>query len=32
MRRFHEQRMDYLSQDLVIRPIEMLSDASASYR
>ncbi|MCQ4259601.1 putative quinol monooxygenase [Stutzerimonas stutzeri] len=31
MQRFHEQRMDYLSQDLVIRPIETLSDASASH-
>lgn len=30
MQRFHEQRMDYLSQDFVIRPIEMLSQASAA--
>ena len=31
MLRFHEQHMDYLSQDLVIRPIKMLSDASTPY-
>jgi len=31
MQRFQEQRMDYLSQDFVIRPSEMLSDASASH-
>ncbi|MNT66146.1 hypothetical protein D3C72_2041870 [compost metagenome] len=27
MRRFHEQRMDYLRRDLEIRDIEMLSPA-----
>lgn len=29
MQRFHEQRMDYLSQDFVVRQIEMISPASA---
>lgn len=29
MRRFHEQRMDYLTRDFEIRPIEMLSPPSA---
>lgn len=29
MRRFHEQRMDYLRQDFEIRPIEMISPSSA---
>jgi quinol monooxygenase YgiN len=31
MQRFHEQRMDYLSQDFVIRPIDMLSRAHAPH-
>jgi len=30
MQHFHAQRMEYLSQDLVVRPIEMLSHASAT--
>ncbi|MEK1906410.1 MAG: putative quinol monooxygenase [Pseudomonas sp.] len=29
MRRFHAQRMDYLTRDFEIRPIEMLSQSSA---
>lgn len=29
MQRFHEQRMDFLTRDFEIRPIEMLSPSSA---
>ena len=30
MRRFHEQRMDYLTRDFETRPIEMISPSSAT--
>jgi len=30
MRKFHDQRMDYLRRDFEIREIEMLSPASAA--
>ncbi|AHL73693.1 antibiotic biosynthesis monooxygenase [Stutzerimonas stutzeri] len=29
MRKFHEQRMDFLTRDFEVRPIEMLSASSA---